>query len=168
MLDSGADLEPHFKELESLAASHAPGGIAFRSLDLRYAGQGYELNVPGTAKFVREFHDTHRQRYGHADESKQVEVVTLRLRITTPAEKMEFLPLQPGNGDPSRALIDCRPVIFDSTRHSTGLYDRERLEAGDRLQGPAIIVEYSATTVVPPGCSVEVDRFGNLLIEMEK
>jgi N-methylhydantoinase A len=170
MLPAGADFEPYFRELDAAGASEACGdvasGLATRSLDLRYTGQGYELNVPAGPDFIAHFHRLHKKRYGYADERKPVEVVNLRLRVTIPGETVNLPAHPPGNGNGSQAQIEERPVIFAGTIHSGRVYQRELLEAGDRFAGPAMVVEYSATTVIPPGCRAVVDTYKNLVIEV--
>ncbi len=66
--------------------------------------------------------------------------------------------------DARRALIKTQPVWFEGRSHPTGIYDRQQLLSGARLHGPAVITEYSATTVVPPDFSCAVDRLGNLVV----
>jgi N-methylhydantoinase A len=170
MLPAGVDFEPYFRELDATGASEARGGgasgLATRSLDLRYTGQGYELNVPAGPDFIAHFHRLHKKRYGYADERKPIEVVNLRLRVTSPGETVNLPAHPPGNGNGSQAQIEERPVMFAGTIHSGRVYQRELLEAGDRFAGPAIVVEYSATTVIPPGCRAVVDTYKNLVIEV--
>ena len=73
--------------------------LAARSLDIRYAGQGYELNVPFIPEFVQSFHQIHQRRYGYADERKTVEVVNIRLLVTIPGEAFNLPAFTPGDGD---------------------------------------------------------------------
>jgi N-methylhydantoinase A len=170
MVAADADLEPHFRDLEASGAADFQaqnrGAISSRSLDLRYAGQGYELNVPAGPHAVSSFHAAHRRRYGYADESRPVEVVNVRLRMTSRADAVDFPTSELGKGDGLQAVIETRPVIFDGATWDTPIYQRELLCAGDELSGPAIVVEYSATTVVPPGCATRLDAYKNLLIEV--
>jgi N-methylhydantoinase A len=169
MLKSDADLRLHFKELEELARIASQfgemGGMA-RSLDLRYVGQGYELNVPFASEFVQNFHQMHQKRYGYADERKTVEVVNIRLRVTIPGEAFNLPAFTSRDGNAAQALIETRLMIFAGKNCTGKVYQRERLEPGDRLDGPAIVVEYSATTVVPPGWTVLVDSYKNLVMEV--
>jgi N-methylhydantoinase A len=164
-----AELERHFLELEEQGrGAMEREGLARRvnrSIDMRYAGQGYEVNVPASGA-VESFHALHRKRYGYADETRVVEVVSLRVRFTVEAEPWEFpaLPVRPGDG--RQARIKVAAVYFSEEPLETPVYARDLLEAGDRFAGPAIITEYSATTVVPPGDSVFADEHGNLMIEV--
>jgi len=170
MLKSDADIEPHFAELER-AAESAPDkthGLATRSLDLRYAGQGYELNVPFVPDFIQAFHQLHQKRYGHSNERKAVEIVNIRLRVTVPGETFNLPAFTPRDGDAAQALVETYPMIFAGKKCAGKVYRRELLASGDRLYGPAIVVEYSATTVVPPGWNALVDSYKNLVMEVNQ
>jgi N-methylhydantoinase A len=170
MLPVDASLESVFREMEQVGAEEfrAEGltGQAYRSVDLRYRGQGYELNVPFGPGMAAEFHDLHQRRYGFASETRALEVVNVRVRMLSAAEA--FAPVvQPlVEGDGSQALIGARPVYFDDRFHTTRLYDRELLQPGDTFAGPAIVSEYSSATVLPPGDVLRVDGLGNLVIEV--
>ena len=172
MLKSDADLEVHFKELEKLARSASQASdicsSSTRSLDVRYAGQGYELNVPAGPDFLESFHRTHQKRYGYADEKKCVEVVNVRLRVTVPGEAINLAVFPPGDSDAAQALIETRPMTFAGKNQEGKVYQRERLDPGDRVDGPALVVEYSATTVVLPGWTALVDTYKNLIMEVKQ
>jgi N-methylhydantoinase A len=157
MLSPGDERLPgHFAEL----------GDGERSLDLRYAGQGYELNVPWEGDFVRRFHELHRQRFGHSDEKRPVEVVNVRVRTIskTPRVKEEGETLRTGSGE--QAVMRTKRIFCDGAWQSGKVYERERLRPGDTFAGPAVVVEYSATTFVAPDARVTVDGFRNLVIEV--
>ncbi len=136
-----------------------------RSLELRYAGQGYELSVPYDSDFVASFHAAHERRYGYADPERPCEVVNARLRATTAVERPSFAEGEPGEEDPSAAVLGEHRFVYAGHEHAGILLDRDRLEPGNAFPGPAIVVEYSTTTVVPPGTHCLVDRLGNLLLE---
>jgi N-methylhydantoinase A len=167
---AAADLEPPFAELEAHGAQEfrdeGLAGDSERSADLRYAGQGYELNVPAAVGMLEAFHDLHRRRFGYADASKPVEVVNVRLRMTaeTPAVELPFR--EPHAGDASQAVLKTRRIFFDGAWLESKVYGRESLVPGESFAGPALITEYSATTVLPPTCVALVDGFGNLVIEV--
>ncbi len=170
MLGAESNLELHFAELEQLGAEElrkeGGDGVATRSVDMRYAGQGYELNVPAGPDMLRSFHQAHRRRYGHADESRTVEVVNVRVRMTVAAQPVEFQRSPLREGDGKQAVIKSGKMIFYGKSADTPVYDRDRLRPGDTFAGPAIVTEYSATTVVPPGCTANVDAHQNILIEV--
>jgi N-methylhydantoinase A len=134
-------------------------------LDLRYQGQSYELSVPFTAGFRQAFHREHAKAYGYAYPDRPLEIVNLRLRLVISTPKSRRQTRKSGTASQSReALIKTKPVWFDSKPQSTGIYERERLASGAALRGPAVIVEYSATTVIPPGWECRVDEYQNLVL----
>jgi N-methylhydantoinase A len=167
MVSPNDDLDGHFNELEQGAAEDlGSSGVRDRSLDVRYRGQGYELNVPAGPDAVRQFHRAHRRRYGHSDEKKTVEVVNVRLRVTVEYARVPFRKSSPAIEDAGRPMPRTRPVTFDGQSIETRVYGRQGLRSGNRISGPAIVVEYSATTVLPPGCVLTVDAYQNLIIEV--
>jgi N-methylhydantoinase A/oxoprolinase/acetone carboxylase beta subunit len=135
------------------------------SADLRYAGQGFELSLPVSSDLVKRFHAEHQRRYGYSHTDRSIEIVTIRLRArmkspmaSTRRDKLAKLD--------SPAKPEKRPVTFASREVPTAIIDRESLKPGVRLRGPAIVTEYSATTVVPAGANFGLDRVGDLIIEL--
>jgi N-methylhydantoinase A len=150
-----------------------------RSVDLRYRGQGYELNLPFTRNLLKDFHDEHERRYGYAHRTRDVELVTLRLRAI-----LKFPPTHIGKMNhvgnmnhvgtgafarPGRARLGSpsapkAPVLFDGKRLATAIYSRDTLKLGKTYHGPAIVTEYSATTVIPPNKRFHLDPAANLIV----
>jgi N-methylhydantoinase A len=170
MLSIDASFEAVFAELEELGAEEFRAenltGQSFRSVDLRYKGQGYELNVPYSPEMAAQFHDLHQRRYGFANEMRALEVVNIRVRMVSAAEAFEPVAQPLREGDGSHALIGTRPVYFEGRFQETRAYGRELLRPGDTFAGPAIVSEYSSATVLPPGDVLRVDGLGNLVIEV--
>jgi len=168
-LDILSTFESHFAELETRGiaefASEGLTGTAIRSADLRYAGQGYEINVPAGPEMLAEFHDAHRKRYGHADENRRIEVVNIRVRMIAASEPIDFPRRSPGTSGSEHSVLKKKRVMFGDEWMETPLLDRSRLVPGNTFTGPAIVHEYSATTVVPPGCQARVDSLSNLIID---
>ncbi|GBC77600.1 Acetophenone carboxylase gamma subunit [bacterium HR08] len=141
-----------------------------RLVDVRYAGQAFELSLPFTSDFLAEFHRAHERRYGYADPARKVELVTLRVRACGITEK----PVFPSHERRAIAVepVARRPVYFrekgSPIARETSFYWREALAPGATLAGPAIVLEYSATTVVPPGWRAEVDEYENLILSREQ
>jgi N-methylhydantoinase A len=136
-----------------------------RRLDLRYAGQAYELSVPAAGDFVAAFHRAHEARYGYHDAKRTVEIVNLRVRATGVTEKPGLRKIAAAKRGGSRprtgATIDC---VLDGRKCRAALVARDDLRAGDSLSGPAVIFEYSATTLVPHGWNGHVDDYGQILL----
>lgn len=135
-----------------------------RLLDMRYIGQAFELTVAAAGDFVRAFHRAHEKRYGYADAKRAVEVVNVRARMVGATSKPELPRSWPGPADAGAAVLDTRAAFFAGKAHRAPVYDRARLRAGNRFRGPAIVMEYSATTVVPPGWSGQVDAYESLIL----
>jgi len=144
-----------------------------RSVDLRYRGQGYELNIPFTKNLLRDFQQEHHRRYGYAHANRELELVTLRLRAvlkstTRLAEKTAHVETA-ALGRRGRAKLGKLsppevPVLFEGKKLPTKIYDRDDLQPARKYPGPAIITEYSATTVIPPGKTFHLDRSANLIV----
>jgi N-methylhydantoinase A len=170
MLPSDADLESLFVELEE--RGHAEfraeqlDGVPVRTVDLRHRGQGYELNVPFHDNMLATFHNLHRQRYGFANENREVEIVNVRVRMIAKTEAFHPLRRELRKGDGQQAITATRSVYFDEQMRTTPIYDREALRPGDTFAGPAIVTEYSSATILPPGDTLQVDELDNLIIKV--
>jgi len=141
-----------------------------RTADIRYRGQGYELNVPFTRNLMDAFHREHHRRYGYSHPEREVELVTLRLRTTMRSPQANLAQRNVGRSALAHAGRARRserdPVFFGGRKIETTIYARDDLQPGNKYSGPAVIAEYSATTVVPPGMQFQLDRASNLLIVM--
>jgi N-methylhydantoinase A len=145
-----------------------------RSIDIRYRGQGYELNIPYTRNLIRDFRREHERRYGYSYADRDVELVTLRLRSTIKSRQARLAPgrikdhvgtAAPGRAKLGSVLQNRAPVHFAGKKLAAAIYARDMMKIGKKSSGPAIVTEYSATTVVPPGRNFWLDKQGNLLIE---
>ena len=140
-----------------------------RSLDLRYRGQAFELNLEVADESLdaieAAFHARHGAAYGHADAGATIELVNARLSayglVARPAAELH----RAGTISLEAALVERRAVWFEGARHETPVWERERLPARAEVHGPAIVEEFGATTVVPPGWHGAVDAHGNLRFE---
>lgn len=131
-----------------------------RSIDARYRGQSYELSIPADGDWVQRFHAAHARRFGHSRPGALVEAVTLRVDVEAPP------PLEPAGVafapdairlEPQRTRLMWCNRLVDAT-----LLPRSGANAG--LIGPALLVEYSATTFLPPGWQVECVSEGSLVL----
>ncbi len=184
----GADLErrrleEEFHGMEGLARTElereglpAERMTARRFLDVRYVGQSFELTVDyptsrgsrstdGLARAISDsFYRAHLQRFGYADRGEPVEIVNLRLKLDLYVEKPD-LQLEPSAGSGlAQAEVERVNVVFREGELETPLYDRDLLSTGDRIVGPALVVQLDTTTVVPPGWEGDADAYGNLLL----
>jgi len=136
-----------------------------RALDIRYRGQAYELTVPFTPGFARAFHRAHERRYGYSDPGRPMEIVNVRLRALGLTDKPALRRQRFAGSSPRAAHYRRAPVYFSNRTWPTDFYVRERLRAGNCLRGPAVLAEYSATTVLLPGWRARLDAYENLLLE---
>ena len=135
-----------------------------RSVDVRYSGQGYELNIPWSRRLLDDFHKEHKRRYGYSHPQRGVELVTLRLRARLPVAK----PRVNKEVGTSRAAGTVRARVYFDKWIPTSMLERASLIEGRNYRGPAVMTEYSATTYVPPGMNFRLDGPGNLLIEIRR
>jgi N-methylhydantoinase A len=151
-----------------------PEQVTFvRSADMRYSGQEHTVNVPipegtdgGAEEVERRFHELHDQLYTFRLTSP-IEFVNFRLTALGAVRKPELARIA-SDGDVRAALKGTRDVDFDELgRQESRIYERSRLGAGTELEGPAVIEEPAASTVVFPRQRLLVDEYGNLIIDTE-
>jgi N-methylhydantoinase A len=146
-----------------------------RIAECRYVGQGFELRAAmpdgtvdaGNARtIIDSFYDEHKKIYGHAFRDQACELITLRLVATVAVETLALPELANGGREnPDEARLYSRRTVFDDGQaHDTPRYQREKLLAGDRVSGPAVVIQHNSTTIVPPGYVAQVMRFGDILI----
>jgi len=183
-LDAAA-LERRFAELEAqaraqLEADGVPAErlVIQRVADCRYLGQGYELRVDvgsgaiDTAwieKVRADFHDTHQREYSRRFEESDIEIPNVRARAIGLMPPLATRETEGGSESAGDALRHEGEAWFlvggGIAQVPTRYYDRSALKAGNRLDGPAIVNQYDSTTVIPPGLSARIDRFGNVVID---
>ncbi len=147
----------------------------FFNVDMRYYRQGYEIPVEvypeellkdGSPTLIHRFHQLHERLYGFRMEDALCEVVNLRsIGIgRVPKPRLPEYEEEAPEPDPG-AVIDEHAVYFRGGWLPTRVYERSRLRPGNRIAGPAIVVEFDSTTVVLPGYQAKVDSFLNLVIQ---
>ncbi|AXR78846.1 hydantoinase/oxoprolinase family protein [Natrarchaeobaculum sulfurireducens] len=148
--------------------SDSDAAVVSRAADCRYAGQSFELTVPVDESFdadavARRFHEAHDQAYGYTME-EGIEVVNLRATATV--EGAEPVVRHDGDGD---AVLGSREAHFpDVGTRETTVYDRDRLESGTTISGPAVLEQAESTTVVPPAWVGDVLADGTLVLSREE
>lgn len=177
-----AELQELYEELEGearrvLSRQGVPEErmIFHRFADVRYAGQEHTVSTPvpggrldedGRRQIREGFDRLHEQHYTFKIEEAPAQIVNVHVTAFGLVRKPELLPLPEGDG---RATpVGRRMVDFDELgRHQADVYDRASLAPGQRLQGPAVVEEAASVTLVYPGQVLQVDRYGNLIIELE-
>jgi N-methylhydantoinase A len=183
---SFAELEAKYAEMERRgrdAVARGYQGVAgitvTRGADMRYVGQEHAVYVELPAALFaaqdrdgikQRFDAVHATRYGYAAPAEQAEIVSLRSAVTGLLRKPPFEQIRAGDaGPPAHAHRGSRAVYFAESGYvETPIYQRTRLTAGNRIAGPALVEEYASTTVVHPGDVLEVDAFGDLVIEIRR
>ncbi len=165
-------------ESEAIAGFAALGvdaaNVTFaRTADVRYLGQFHEVevSVPAGAidqaaidEALADFHKRHRQLYTFDMPWQQVELLTFRLRATTPKAPFAMRAIEAGGPDSSGALKRQRTVWFDGAPVDTPVYDGALLRAGNEFHGPAIIEETTTSVVIPPRYACRVDDVRNYVL----
>jgi N-methylhydantoinase A len=167
-------VEKEFVRLEAKALRElkvqgfAPASIRLeRRLDMRYTGQAYELTVPAGGDFVARFHLAHEQRYGYHDSCRAAEIVNVRCRATgvVPKPGLERITRAKEKNAKPAGSVRCR---VSGKVCNADLYFREDLCAGHKFRGPAILCEYSATTLVPAKWHGRTDDYGQIFLERQR
>jgi N-methylhydantoinase A/oxoprolinase/acetone carboxylase beta subunit len=172
-----ARLEAEFRTLEDQSGRDMlEDGFALesvvleRSLDCRYLGQSYEIDVPyrkartlGQA-FLESFHRRHKRLYSYRHDNRPVEIVNLRIKAVAVTPK---LPLA---REPRAAALDPQALVRKQKIHTGravregAVYDRSRLRFGNAVPGPALVIDPESTTFLPPGFVARVDPYLNLVV----
>ncbi len=151
------------------AAGFRPGDIELEtSLDLRYAGQSFELSLTESKDPAAAFAARHQERYGWRLDSGEVELVALRLRALVRSQSPAAQGPRPRRRSaPRAAQRDTRQAVFAGRPLPTPVYERAALAPGHVVKGPAILEEFSGTTLVPPGWMAQVTRGAHLWLAPE-
>jgi N-methylhydantoinase A/oxoprolinase/acetone carboxylase beta subunit len=185
---NAAELQARFEELEAQAREQLERDgippdkrLIQRVADCRYLGQGYELRVEAdsgavdadwAATLATKFHDAHEREYSRRFEESDIEIPNIRVRGIGLIEPLQMREVQRAGESPAAALRHEREAWFrvegELRELPTKFYDRALLVAGNRVDGPAVINQYDTTTVIPPGLTAEIDRFGNIVIWIEQ
>ena len=152
-----SDLEKQFGLLERRARRESRSAEIERTADLRYRGQSYELNVPWPGA-TRAFHREHARVYGYATPEREIEVVTIRVRARQRLTKPKLT-----RGPYRRGPVEIRRVWVEGAWRKIPALPRAQVSPR-RAAGPALILDYGSTTLIPPGWWYRNDRSGNLII----
>ncbi len=167
-----SELEKGFRQLEAEAQTMLEQEgfgkedmIFLRSLDMRYRGQSFEINVPYGPEYLEEFHRLHQRLYSHHYRNRPVEVVNLRLRAVGKVKGISLKPCAEGPSSPAQAFYREVQVYYRGQQMKVPVFKREALKAGMRMEGPAIVAAVDSTVFIPPKFSARVDSYLNLIID---
>jgi len=138
-----------------------------RSLSARYQGQSFELQIKHTrGNIVSAFHRAHLARYGYAQETNVVEIVSARLRSIGLVEKAKAKRLGVSISKGFAKPHGFAETYFEGKKVRASVYRRDEIKPGTHLRIPCIVAEYSATTLIPEGAKASADSFGNIMVEV--
>lgn len=170
--DYAAGVLGHAKPLELLEAlqrrarRESPAALLESSADLRYLGQSYELNVaaktPTLENLERAFHREHQRIYGYATPERAVQVVTLRVRARVKTPRIRMTTKSPAIKNVSKHIT--RKVFVAGAWHPLPLLTRQQVTSSSK-RGPALLLDYGSTTLIPPGWKYSRDRVNNVLLQ---
>ena len=175
-----ADMEKQGREAVGRSSIGLSGILVTRGADMRYVGQEHAVSIELPHQLFaaedrdgikRCFDAVHETRYGYSAPHEPAEMVSLRSTVTGLLEKPPFERIASGRErPPASSCRGHRPVYFAAANGyvETLTFDRTQLAAGNCIAGPVLIEEYASTTVVPPGDVLEVDAFGNLIINIRR
>tara|TARA_B100000963_G_scaffold71586_2_gene59770 strand:- start:4403 stop:6415 length:2013 start_codon:yes stop_codon:yes gene_type:complete len=138
--------------------------------DMRYIGQEYYVNVDISEPFDlneinNNFHKTYEKQYGHSTPEGPSEFINLRLIATGKIKKTDSVK----SIENDETIKDSkRKIIFNQKEYETKIYARHNIRVNESFDGPAVIEESTATTVIPPNYSIIKDEFGNIIITKDK
>jgi N-methylhydantoinase A len=142
------------------------------ALDIRYAGQGYEITLPcnaplapgGLAQLRSAFDEEHRKMFGHTAPQEPVEIISYRVRGIGRVPPVELPKFAPTGAPLAGAVREMRVARFNGANIECPVYQREKLDVGATFSGPAIVDQLDCTSVIPPGQHVRVDEYRNMII----
>ena len=147
-----------------------------RSVDMRYVGQNFELTIPLPSgmlnpdhmnRLVKDFYDAHERTYGYKSEDEPTQLVTFRVEALGLTPKVTLNPQTLDGDDSSRAIIDEREIYFgrqDGGYFTCRIYERDELNPGNHIPGPAVVEQMDSTTVILPGQQARMDEYRNIVI----
>jgi N-methylhydantoinase A len=136
------------------------------SLDIRYVGQSYELNVLYTEDFISDFYKAHNINYGYSYMDKAIEIVNLRVRAIGKVTPISLSPICPGQKSNDPAPMEYRQVEMSEGSSILAVFDYDQLAPGTKFVGPALIVSSDTTILINRNDVVNVDNYQNLLIDV--
>jgi len=145
-------------------------------IDVRYAGQAFEvpltitpeaLEKDGVEGILARFDEEHNRLFTFNMDTPH-EIVNLRAVALGQSLDLDAAELPKGNGDPSEAKMRDHSLWMDGKQHDAAIYDRSKLKQGDKIPGPAIVIEMDSTTLIENDCAAEVDKVGNIIINPKK
>ncbi|PMP93817.1 MAG: hypothetical protein C0168_10870 [Candidatus Aminicenantes bacterium] len=174
-------LEKAFREIEARAIAEmkedgfSPKQIILeRRLDLRYLGQSYELTLPyrsysfNNYRYLNEFQREHRRLFSYYHPNRPIEIVNLRVRAIARTKKIKLESFKDEARIPDSARLKKQWLVYSHHKYRADVFNRSALLSGNRIAGPALIVDNESTTFLPPEYEARVDSYLNLIIRKKR
>ncbi|MFM9276729.1 hydantoinase/oxoprolinase family protein [Paenibacillus jiagnxiensis] len=161
--------------LEQQQVSGLKGSTLYYSIDARYAGQAFEIELPldrsmleagNGERIVAAFHDLHRRQYGHSDEAAVLELINLRVRLVGHTQKPGAVSLPQADGE--FKPVGQRTIVYGGKEYEAGIYSRSAMKAGHLVEGPAVVEQDDTTVLILKGWYGEADGSGNLILKRKE
>jgi len=137
-----------------------------KMVDARYVGQSYELTVPFTENWVKDFHAFHSVTYGYQRPEMEVELVNVRVRAVGKISPPQPIPLPKTSTDPKAAQIASRQIIYPNEPNMVPFYQHDLLQPGNQISGPAITIRPDTTIMIGDQDTLDVDEYQNLIVHI--
>jgi len=176
-LSSDRAIEKEFAKLEEKAITdmHKEGfsreNIKLkRFLDLRYLGQSYEITIPykKNSHYFNEFNKSHERLYSYSHPGRSVEIVNVRIKADGKTRKIKLKKAIRGKPGPEKAFIKKQNIYYKGIHNASPVYERSLLEPGNKMHGPALIVDYESTTFIPAEYKAEIDAYLNIILSRKE
>ncbi len=162
-------------ELRAEGAKKKDISVSFQA-DIRYHGQAFEIPMSvtltgfaksGLEKLCEAFDQEHKRMFTFNMDAEH-EIVNLRAVALGKSLELPAQKIKRGDGNPKAAKMRNTEIYIDGKMKKAGIYDRDKLRAGDKIKGPAIIIEMDSTALVHADCTAKVDKYGNIVINPSK
>ncbi|MBD3414391.1 MAG: hypothetical protein GF421_08180 [Candidatus Aminicenantes bacterium] len=166
-------LDQKFGELENKAQSEMNNeGFSLENmalekyLDLRYYGQSFEITVPyrKNSDHLNEFHKIHERIYSYSHPDRLVEIVNIRLKAMGITQKVQLKKISKAGSSPDKARLTKQNIYYKGKQEQAVIYDRSFLKPGNRIFGPALVVDTESTTFIPSDFRSEIDPYLNIVL----
>jgi N-methylhydantoinase A len=135
-----------------------------RSLNLRYKGQSYELSIPFSENFIEHFHTSHEQNFGYSLPATPLELVSIQCSITVRRTRQPLPRMKTASCNLLQP-ITVKPVYFANTSGKIPVFLRSTLVPGQKISGPALVIDSYATILVSTSFTLEVDTLQNIILQ---
>ena len=135
-----------------------------RSLNLRYKGQSYELSIPFSENFIEHFHTSHEQNFGYSLPATPLELVSIQCSITVRRTRQPLPRMKTASCNLLQP-ITVKPVYFANTSGKIPIFLRSTLVPGQKISGPALVIDSYATILVSTSFTLEVDTLQNIILQ---